>query len=89
MSTPLSSRNWFGKVSAGVLAGFALSLCLCGLFYRLVPGGGDAKVQMTMWLMAPLWAGILSFCFLFRDGWRAWGWLGGAALLAYCLFLIA
>jgi len=36
-----------------------------------------------MWLISPLWLTIASLVYLFRDGWRAWGWLGGASVLAY------
>ena len=36
-----------------------------------------------MWLMAPLWAGVLSFVYLFRDSLRAWLWLGAANALAF------
>ncbi|MGB8601405.1 MAG: hypothetical protein WCD42_04335 [Rhizomicrobium sp.] len=88
MSTPLSSRNWLGKLSAGVIAGFALALVGSGLFYHLVPGGGAGKMQLAMWLMAPVWAGVISFCFLFRNGVRAWVWLGGSAVLLAAILLI-
>lgn len=80
------NRHLFAKAAAGVICGFLLALGLCGLFAHYGPGGlsaGVGKLQFTMWLMAPLWALIFSFSFLFRDGVRAWGWLGGAALLAF------
>lgn len=35
----------------------------------------SAHGQIAMWAMAPLWSGILSSCFLFRTGLRAWSWL--------------
>lgn len=86
MSTrPLSSRNWFGKASAGLMCGFALALGLCGLFWHYGPDGilgGSGKLQFVMWMMAPIWSLIFSFCFLFRSGLRAWAWLGGASLAA-------
>ncbi len=75
----LSSKNWGGKVSAGLILGFFLALGLSGLFACFGPGAigfFSAQGQITMWLMAPLWSGILSFCFLFQNGLRAWGWLG-------------
>ncbi len=84
----LSSKNWFGKTSAGVILGFVLAIGLCGMFAAYGPGSvsfESAQGQVTMWLTAPLWAGILSFSFLFRDGWRAWGWLGLASLLVWGL----
>lgn len=77
----LSSRNWFGKASAGTVAGFFLALAVCGVLVQFGPlevGHFSAQAQVAMWLMAPLWAVILSFCFLFHSGVRAWAWLGGA-----------
>ena len=86
MNTPLSSRDWFGKVSAALLPGFVLTLGLSGLLAWAI-GVGDTyfstKGQLTMWAMAPIWCGILSFCFLFRSGVRAWATLGAAAALAW------
>ena len=82
----LQSRHWFGKTVAGAVLGFALPLALSGLFAWLSPGGIDAgggKAQFNMWLMAPLWAGVLSFVYLFRDSLRAWLWLGAANALAF------
>lgn len=77
----LSSRDWFGKGSAGLALGFVLALEAAGLFLRLTPQGGGAKLQLAMWLMAPVWALIFSFVFLFRSSARAWAVLGLAALL--------
>lgn len=84
----LSSRNWFGKAGAGAVAGFFLALAICGMLVQFGPlevGFFSARAQLTMWLMAPLWALILSFCFLFHNGARAWTWLGGANLLLWGL----
>ncbi|HEL4844841.1 TPA: hypothetical protein UOA08_001379 [Stenotrophomonas maltophilia] len=55
----LQSRHWFGKMCAGVLLGFGLSLALSGLFAWFGPGGidgGGGKAQFNMWLVALLWA---------------------------------
>ena len=82
----LQSRHWFGKTVAGAVLGFGLALALSGLFAWLSLGGIDAgggKAQFNMWLMAPLWAGVLSFAYLFRDSLRAWLWLGAANALAF------
>ena len=74
----LTSRLWFGKVSAALILGFTASLALTCL-YTLLSGVKDpffdARGQIAMWMIAPLWSGFLSFCFLFRTGARAWGWL--------------
>src|SRR3546814_8231128 len=65
----LSSRGWFGKVSAAVVLGFTLSLALTCTFSALFSTGDayfSAQGQMALWLMSPTWCLILSFCFLFR-----------------------
>lgn len=77
-------RDWLGKSLAGALPGLALALALSGVFAWTGPGGAHApnKYQLTMWLVVPLWAAILSLVFLFRSALQAWCWLGGASLLA-------
>ena len=90
MSAQLTSANWFGKAAAGLVLGFTLSLGLCGLFARFGPGDVSfmsGQGQVTMWLMSPLWAGFLSFCFLFRSVARAWLGLGLANLVAWAPLL--
>ena len=87
-----TSRDWFGKASAGIILGLALALALTGLFAWVGPGGlmhSSAKTQLNMWLISPIWAFILSSCFLFRSGWRAWGWLGLANIIAFGLLFAA
>jgi len=84
----LQSRHWFGKTMAGAVLGFGLALALSGLFAWLGPdgiAGGGGKVQFNMWLMAPVWALVLSFVYLFRDSLRAWLWLGAANALAFAV----
>ncbi|SMH47201.1 hypothetical protein [Azospirillum agricola] len=77
--------DWWSKSLAGTLLGFTLAIALSGLFAWAGPGGPRAlnKIQFNMWMVAPIWLGVVSFCFLFRSGLRAWLWLGGANLLAY------
>lgn len=78
MDGPLRSRDWFGKATAGLVCGFALAIALTGLFAWFGPGGlfgSSAKTQVNMWLVAPIWVAVLGGCFVFRSGWRAWGWL--------------
>ena len=61
---------------------------MSGLFAWLSPGGiaaDQGKVQFNMWLVAPVWAGVLSFVFLFRNSARAWWWLGLANAIAFGL----
>lgn len=83
---PLTSRNWLGKASAGVILGYILALGLSGLIYRAISAGGpglSTKAQFTMWMISPIWCLIVSFCFLFRSGPRAWTWLGLACALVW------
>lgn len=86
MKRALSSKDWLGKSSAGLILGFLLALGAGGLF-KVLGGVGDTffstKGQLAMWLMAPVWAGVLSFCFMFRSSARAWGWLGLANLVLW------
>lgn len=92
MSGQLTSRGWAGKASAGLVLGFMLALGLCGLFATFGPGDlsyMSTQGQVTMWLMSPLWAGVLSLCFLFRTGLRAWVGLGLANLLVWAPLVVA
>ena len=83
----LQSRHWFGKTMAGFVLGYALSLAFSGVLALLTPGGldGEGKIQFVMWTIAPVWATVLGFVFLFRDSRRAWLWLGVATALAWGL----
>ncbi len=81
----LQPRHWFGKTMAGTVLGFTLALALSGIFTLTTPGGlGDGgKIQFVMWTIAPAWASVLGFVFLFRDSLRAWLWLALANLVAW------
>jgi hypothetical protein len=83
----LQSRHWFGKTMAGLVLGYALAVALSGVIALLTPGGlgGEGKIQFNMWMIPPLWATVLGFVFLFRDGRRAWWWLGLATVAAFGL----
>ncbi|MCB2060033.1 MAG: hypothetical protein R3E09_06115 [Novosphingobium sp.] len=88
MTSPLSSRDWFGKASAGLILGFLLALGAGGLF-KVAAGVGETffstKGQFAMWMMSPVWALVLSLCFLFRSSLRAWLWLAAANLVLWAL----
>lgn len=78
-----TSRDWLSKSSAGVILGFVIAIALSSIYGQVGPGGlfwGGAEPQFVMWMVWPIWTGIISFCFLFRSGLRAWLWLGAAAL---------
>lgn len=85
----LSSRDWFGKVSAAFVPGFTLALALTSTFRTLFAEGDalfSAQGQIAMWMMSPIWCALLSLCFLFRSTARAWASLTIANLLAWALY---
>lgn len=81
----LQSRHWLGKTLAGTVPGYTLAVALSGVIAWLTPGGlgGGGKIQFNMWMIAPLWATVLGFVYLFRDSLRAWLWLGAANVVAF------
>lgn len=79
---PAIERDWLSKTLAGGLLGFALAIGCSGLFLQLGPPlAGNIKPQLAMWMVAPIWLGVLSCCYFFQNGKRAWFGLGGATLL--------
>ncbi len=83
-------RDWLAKSLAGGLLGFSLAMGCSGLLLAacasLPPG---TRAQLAMWLVTPVWLGVLSSCYFFRSGLRAWLWLGGANLLVFGLLFLA
>ncbi len=78
--------DWWTKTLAGVLLGFSLAILASALLSRymvIVPL--QAGAQLAMWLVPVVWLAVLSSCFFFGSGLRAWAWLGGANLLALIL----
>ncbi len=89
---PLTSKSWFGKVSAAVVLGFALSIALTCTFSAIFSKGDDhftAQGQLAMWLVSPIWCLILGLCFLFRSTARAWAALALANLVAWAIYALA
>ncbi len=87
----LSSQHWAGKASAGLILGFCLSLGLSGFLGLFVFGGvGQFSIahQLTMWFMAPTLVVLLSTCFLFQSGLRAWCWLGAANVVVWSILFL-
>lgn len=78
-------RHWLAKGLAGLLLGLAIAIGVSGLLAWAGPGGVAApdKYRVLMWAVLPVWMLVLTFCFLFESGWRAWLWLGGAAILVH------
>jgi drug/metabolite transporter (DMT)-like permease len=83
-------RDWLVKSVAGTLLGLALAFGCSGLFVFFNPDmSASVRAQLAMWMVMPIWLGTLSAVFLFRNGWRAWIWLGGANLLVYGALIAA
>ena len=83
------TRHWFAKGLAGLFLGLVIAIGVSGLLAWAGPGGLDppGKYVVTMWAVLPVWMLVLTFCFLFRSGWRAWAWLGAASLLIHAALL--
>ena len=82
----LSSKNWFGKASAGVILGFILTIGLTGLILKFSFGEihpFSPRGQFLMWIVSPLWACVISFSFLFQSGRQAWLYLTVISLLIW------
>jgi len=78
-------RDWVSKTIAGTVLGLALALAAGGAVMRLSSATPMIAAQFAMWIVPPVWMGVLSLCYLFRNGLRTWLWLGAATLLAYAL----
>jgi hypothetical protein len=84
------SRDWLSKTLAGVIGGFGLAIAASGLLACLTPGALDEqnKFQVAMWLVPPVWIGVMSGSFVFRSGRRAWIGLGGANALGFAMLAL-
>jgi hypothetical protein len=75
--------DWVSKTLAGLLLGFSLSIIASGLLMTRL---GDMPLpvsgQLAMWLVPPVWLGVLSLVYFFGSGLRAWAWLLGANAVA-------
>ncbi|MFT3719671.1 hypothetical protein [Pseudorhodoferax sp.] len=75
--------DWVSKTLAGLLLGFSLSLVAAGLLMTQLPGMPlPVSGQLAMWLVPPVWLGVLSGVYFFSSGLRAWAWLLGANVVA-------
>lgn len=70
------------RALAGIVAGFFLSAGLVGLVSWLLPGPWQSTIVGAAIAFLPLWMGLIAASFAFRDGRRAWLWLGAPALLS-------
>ncbi|SMB28141.1 conserved membrane protein of unknown function [Sterolibacterium denitrificans] len=85
---PPIRRDWLSKTLAGFVCGGLIALGSSGL---LVTGFAGMPLptlgQLAMWLLAPVWLGVMSGVYFFASGLRAWLWLGGASALILGLML--
>lgn len=84
---PAVRRDWVGKTLAGLVLGGVIAFGCTGLFVQLNADMPlSVKGQLAMWMVAPIWLGILSGVYFFSSGLRAWLWLGAAGALVLGAF---
>ena len=82
--------DWLGRGAAGFVLGFIIALGVSGVFARFGPGEigvPTGQAELTMWLVAPIWATIFICSFLFASAPRAVLVLAVAALLVWFPFI--
>ncbi|GAA4479628.1 hypothetical protein [Gluconacetobacter asukensis] len=87
----LDNRQWVAKLSAGIVPGCALALAVMAVVGALCHTTGSPmtlSAQFLMWLAGLVWVVVLSVCFLFRSGARAWAVLGAGSVALWLLFVI-
>jgi hypothetical protein len=86
-----SSKDWFLKTIFAFIFGFTLAIALSGIFAKYSHGGiynDSAKLQLTMWIIAPIWMLVQSFVYLFKSSLQAFLYLAAANAIAFLLFFI-
>ncbi|BCN36980.1 hypothetical protein ALDI51_02990 [Alicycliphilus denitrificans] len=79
--------DWVSKTLAGLLLGLSLAFTASALLMTQLRGMPLAvSGQLAMWLVPPVWLGVLSSVYFFRNGLRAWAWLLGANAAALGLW---
>ncbi|MFT3776744.1 MAG: hypothetical protein QM772_00465 [Ottowia sp.] len=82
--------DWVSKTLAGLLLGFTLAIICSGLLAARLAGMPlPVSGQLAMWLVPPVWLGVLSGVYFFSSGLRAWAWLAAANALALGLLWLA
>jgi len=79
-------RDWIAKTLAGLLFGGVLAFACSSVFATLTTTLPLAvRGQLAMWLVPPVWLGVLGGVYFFASGRRAWLWLAGASSLLVAL----
>lgn len=77
-------RDWASKTLAGAVLGFALAMGSSALLAALTDSVPlVTRSQLAMWLVPPVWLGVLGTVYFFGSGLRAWSWLGAACAALY------
>lgn len=80
-------RDWLSKILAGFLLGFIFAILCSGVYLKLTPDvASNAKVQLAMWLVIPIWMLITGVCFFYRKGIHAWLGMLALNLALYAVF---
>lgn len=75
-------RDWLAKTLAGIVLGAVLAFFGSALFAQLNPDLPlSVRGQLAMWMVAPLWLGVLGGVYFFTSGARAWGSLTTLCIL--------
>lgn len=89
-SVPPIQRDWLSKSLAGTVLGLVLAMACSGLFTlatRTIEPG--IRAQLAMWLVSPVWMGVLASVFLFSSGRLAWQCLLVASVVAWSAYAVA
>jgi hypothetical protein len=76
------------RCAAGVLLGLPLCIVAVATLIRAWPGSSEGSIVPMLVLFFPLWTGVIAASFLFRDGARAWAWLGTGNIAAFAVFFL-
>lgn len=80
--------QWVSKTLLGLILNLTLAYALVAFFSWYGPGGiqAPAKVQVSMWLLTPLWLTGFSLTYLFSSWRTALLLLGGTNLMLWSVF---
>lgn len=82
------ARELASKTLAGVVLGCPLSFALCGIYGYLGPGSRLDNYFVVLFLLLPVWTGLISWAFARRTGLRAWVWLALGNVVGFGLLAL-